>query len=301
LSDPLVDRSARNTLHALTLMLAATASFVGMQTLVRVARLQGFQTAEVMFMRSALGLPVLWYMVRRRGGGLAAQAPRHVFARSFFGSLAMGLNFASMQSLSLAQFSTLNLSQPVFVALASPLLLHESVGVATWGALLLSFSGAWVMLDPSAEHSAVPLLPALLALGSALASAVAHIWVRISTEKDPPERVVFHFSAWVSAGALLAGLAGSGFRALPEATTAPVALSLLLGLSAFGTLGQLLLTRAYVHAAAAKVSMVSYTSIALGMVVDYAVWNLAPSSGSLLGGVLMLGAGFLLVRRSRTR
>jgi len=281
-------------------MLLSTLSFVAMQTAVKLARRSGLDTTEVMFVRTAPGLPVLWFMLRRRGQGIRPSVPRSLFARSVFGSLAMGLNFASMRSLSLSQFSTLGLSQPVFVALASPVLLREPVSGSTWLSMALSFAGAWVLLDPAANTQQVPLLPALFALGSALASAVAHIWVRIAAAEDPPERVVFHFCAWVSLVALALGLAGGHFRGLPAGLGAAQLLLLTLALSIFGLLGQLLMTYAYTRAAAAKVSIVGYTSIALGVLIDTLLFDIPPSSGFLLGALLMLAAGYLLVR-SRTR
>ncbi len=283
-------------LFALSLMLAATASFVAMQAGVKFARQAGFSTVEVMFMRTAPGLPLLWYLLRRNGHGLKPQAPKNLLVRSLFGSLAMVLNFASMQKLSLAQFSTLGLSQPVFVALASPLFLREPVRAATWLAMALSGAGAWLLLDPLAENRSVPLFPALFALGSALASAVAHIWVRIAAEQDPPERVVFHFSAWVSIGSLAMGLVEGRLTQLPVGVSRTYFVLLVLALSGFGTLGQVLMTRAYVHAEAAKVSIVGYASIALAMLVDLVFWDLSPSSGAVLGGALMVAGGVALVR-----
>ncbi len=282
-------------------MFLATASFVAMQGSVKFARLAGFSTAEVMFMRTAPGLPILWWSLRRRGLGLEPVAPKNLLVRSLFGSLAMATNFASMQKLSLAQFSTLGLSQPVFVALASPLFLHEPVRAGTWLAMALSGTGALIMLDPLAEDRAVPLWPALLAIGSALASAVAHIWVRIAAEQDPAERVVFHFSAWVSLVSLALGLLDGGFSALPAGVSVAYCAWLVLALAGFGTLGQVLMTRAYIHAEAANVSIVGYASIALAMLLDLWLWDVPASSSALLGGTLMLSAGVVLVRSSRRK
>jgi drug/metabolite transporter (DMT)-like permease len=292
-------QNAQRPVLGLWLMLAATMAFVAMQTMVKLGRQFGLHTSEVMFLRTAPGLPVLWYMLHRRGHDLIPRAPKNLFVRSLFGSLAMGTNFASMRSLSLAQFSTLGLSQPVFVALASPVFLREPVRGITWLAMALSFSGAWILLDPSAADRDVPLLPALLALGSALSSSVAHIWVRIATELDPPERVVFYFSAWVSLVALAWGLSDGHFRAIPPTLEGPSWLGLVLGLASFGTLGQLLMTKAYVHVEAARVSIVGYSSIAFSMLVDQTLWHIAPSSHAVLGGLLMLSAGYLLVRSAR--
>ncbi len=282
---------------ALGLMLLATLSFVAMQTTVKLGRGAGLDTSEVMFARTAPGLPVLWFLLHRRGHRLTPSSHGSLFARSFFGSLAMALNFASMQALSLSQFSTLSLSQPVFVALASPLFLRERVASTTWLAMALSFAGAWVLLDPTANTQQVPTLPALLAVGSALSSAVAHIWVRIAAEQDPPERVVFHFSAWVSLVSLVVGVASGHFRGLPPGLQLGQFGALMFALAAFGLLGQLLMTYAYMLAEAAKVSVVGYTAIGLGMLVDAFVFDVAPSPGFLTGAALMLAAGYLLIRK----
>lgn len=280
-------------------MLAATASFVAMQAMVRFARQAGFDTTEVMFLRTFPGLPLLWWLLRRRGQGLEPDQPKSLFVRSVFGSLAMATNFTSMRWLTLAQFSTLGLSQPVFVALFAPALLKERVRRATWLAMALSFSGAWVLLSPGAEQASVPLAPAALGLASAMCSAVAHIWVRKATESDPAERVVFHFAAWVSVGSLLIGLSRGAFRALPGGLPAGELALIVLGLAGFGTLGQVLMTRAYVYGEAASVSMVGYAGVALSMLLDYFLWQVAPGEQVVWGALLMVSAAFVLVRSER--
>jgi drug/metabolite transporter (DMT)-like permease len=280
-------------------MFAATASFVAMQAVVRLARQRGFETTEVMFLRTAPGLPFLWLALRRHGHSLRPEQPKSLFVRSVFGSLAMSTNFTAMRALTLAQFSTLGLSQPVFVALASPLLLGERVRLHTWLAMALSFSGAFVLLDPLSSERPVPWFPAVLGLSSALFSAVAHIWVRKATESDPAERVVFHFAAWVALGSLLIGLLRGHFRTLPEHAQGLTFVLIVLGLAIFGTLGQVLMTRAYVHGEAAIVSVVGYSSVALSMLMDLAVWQIPAGPSALLGAVLMVSAGFVLVRGER--
>jgi drug/metabolite transporter (DMT)-like permease len=211
----------------------------------------------------------------------------------------MSTNFTSMRWLSLAQFSTLGLMQPVFVALASPLLLRERVRRTVWFAMSCAFVGALVMLAPALEHHALPWLAALLGLTSALASAFAHIWVRKATAEDPVERVVFHFAAWVSAGSFLVGLADGSFRGPPEGVSGWEMALFILGMSLFGTLGQVLMTRAHVFGEAATVSLVGYSNIALSMAVDLAVWNVIPASSALVGACLMVAAGVVLVRGER--
>jgi drug/metabolite transporter (DMT)-like permease len=271
-----------------------------MQAVVKVARVSGFDASEVMFYRTAPGLPLLWWILRRRGQGLKPAQPGNLLVRSLFGSVAMSTNFTSMRWLSLAQFSTLGLLQPVFVALASPLILHERVRARIWLAMAAAFAGALIMLLPALDQRTLPLFAALLGLASALASAFAHIWVRKATEADPVERVVFHFAAWVSLGSLLFGLWRGSFRGAPAGVSALEMGLLIAGMSTFGTLGQVLMTRAHVFGEAATVSLVGYSNIALSMAVDLALWHVFPAPSALLGALLMIVAGVVLVHGERT-
>lgn len=286
-------------LLAITLMFGATLSFVCMQAVVKFARERGMDPTEVMFYRTAPGLPLLWWILRRRGAGLKPDQPVNLFVRSLLGAIAMTTNFTSMRWLSLAQFSTLHLMQPVFVALAAPVILQERVRAQTYFAMALAFAGAFVMLMPALDARDVPFFAAILGLVSALASAFAHIWVKKATETDPAERVVFHFAAWVSLGALIVGLSRGFFRGVPADMTALEMGLSVFGMAAFGTLGQVLMTRAHVVGAAATVSLVGYSNVALSMGADFVLFHVVPATTALLGASLMVCAGVVLVRGER--
>jgi len=277
-------------------MLGACLAFVAMQAVVAMARRSGMDTLEVLFFRTAPGLPFLWLGLWRAGHHLRPTEPRDVLVRSLLGLVAMSTNFASMRWLSLVQFTTLNLMQPVFVALLAPLLLSEHVRRSTWVALLLAFSGALIIVTADAAATSIPHSAALLALGSALASAFAQIWVRKATASDPPLRVVFHFAALVSVVSLSAGLMTGRFRGPPEGTSALEFAGLVSGMAGFGTLGQVLMTRAYAIGEAAPVSMVAYSGIAFGLGLDLLVFDHAPTATALVGAGLVLAAGVTLLR-----
>jgi drug/metabolite transporter (DMT)-like permease len=283
------------------LMLAAQVAFVLMQAIVKFAREQGLDTSEVMFFRTAPALPLLWWILKRQGFGLSSKQPANVVTRSVLGSFAMATNFTAMLWLSLAQFSTLGLSQPVFVAVFAPLLLGERVAPRTWLAIALACAGAFVIVVPGLEDRSLPTLAALLAIASALSSAFAHIWVRKATAHDPPERVVFHFAAWVAVLALAFGLPRGFFLHLPAAMTIGTFFMLAFGMSVFGTIGQILMTRAHVYGEASSVAMVSYTSVLFGSLADLFFWERAPEFSAGLGALLMLAAGIVITRRTTAK
>ena len=292
-------RETKRPLLAIALMLCANVAFVAMQAVVKSARQSGMHTMEVMFYRTAPGLPVLYWVLRRRGHSLKPEEPADVLIRSLLGSLAMGTNFAAMLWLSLAQFSTLNLLQPVFVALAAPLVLREPLRVHVWSALPLALAGALVLIVPGVETREIALGAAFLGLSSALFSAFAQMWVRKATASEPPDRVVFHFAAFVSVLALIIGVPRGDFQALPSSESLAVRLLEIAGMAGFGTLGQALMTRAYSLGEAASVSMIAYASILLSMGADLLWWRQSPTLSALFGALLVVLAGVVLVRGER--
>jgi drug/metabolite transporter (DMT)-like permease len=283
-------------------MLAAVAAFVGMQSFVKLGRRAGMSTADVMFYRSALGLPVLYWMLRRRGQGLTPDEPRDVLIRCLFGTLAMSTNFASLRWLSLAQFSTLSLTQPVFVALASPLLLSERVRKGTWAAIGLAGFGSLVLLWPGLHVQGVSMVPSFLALFSACASAMAVMWVRKATASEPPERVVFHFAAFASILALTVS-AATGAEGVPlqrpDGVSAARFALCVVGMGGFGTLGQICMTYAFSLGEAATVSLVGYSSIGLSVLMDAVLFDVTPAASALIGAAFIVMAGVILVRSAR--
>lgn len=280
-------------------MLAAVAAFVGMQSFVKLGRQAGMSTADVMFYRSAPGLPVLFFMLRRRGQGLTPDEPRDVLMRCVFGTLAMSTNFASMRWLSLAQFSTLSLTQPVFVALASPLVLSERVRRGTWLAIGLAGFGSLILLWPGLHAEGASVVPSLLALASASASAMAVMWVRKATASEPPERVVFHFAAFASLLSLAYSATTGPLMARPDGQSAVSYAFCIAGMGGFGTLGQVFMTRAFSHGEAATVSLVGYSSIALSVLADALFFRVSPAATALIGGAFIVFAGIVLVRSAR--
>ncbi len=294
-----VRRPRTRPVLAIVLMFGASLAFVVMQAVVKHAREVGLDTTETMFFRTAPGLPFLWWSLRQRGQGLMPTRPKDVLVRSMLGSMAMSTNFTAMRWLSLAQFSTLGLSQPVFVALAAPWLLGERLNRHAWIAMACAVSGALVLIAPGLDAHTLALVPALLAVASALFSAFAHIWVRKATEEDPPERVVFHFAALVAVGSLVIGLARGYFSGIPTGVSAFDLTLIVPGMSSFGTLGQVLMTRAHVHGDAPTVAMVGYAGIGLSMLADVILFDAWPAHSAYAGAALMVCAGGILVHGAR--
>lgn len=277
-------------------MLLATAAFVGMSVCVKLLRQAGLSTAEVIFFRTGPGLLWLWVELRlRRRLELRPHRRDLVYLRSLFGVAAMATSFFAVQALSLVQHNVLGLLQPVFVALLAPLLLRERMHALVFLSLVLAAGGALVVIAPGAEFTAVPLVPALIGVASALLSALAHMMIRRTAASEHPEVVVFHFALHSTLFGLLwsvgAGELGRLFALVSSATLLP-----LLGVAVLGVLGQLAMTRAYGHAPATLVSIVAYVGIPMSLVADLLLWDAHAGWSAALGAILMVVAGLLLTR-----
>lgn len=270
------------------------AALVAMNACAKVLREDAFSTAELIFYRTTPGLPWIWLELRRRQLSLRPVRGDLVALRSLFGIAAMAATFYAVRALTLVQHQVLHLLQPVFVALFAPLILRERMYRLVLLALVFAASGAFFVLAPLGDLSALPLVPALAGVAAAIFSALAHVTIRKTSETEAPELVVFHFASLAAVAGLVWALAHDEFQ-LGHLTRENLAL--IGGTAMFGTLGQLWMTRAYGLAPASSVAMVAYAAIPLGLVVDLVFWGARAPASALVGAVLLVVAGYLLTRK----
>lgn len=275
-------------------MLGATAAIVAMNSCAKLLREDGFSTAEIIFYRTAPGLLWLWLELRHRRQSLRPVRTDLVLLRSLFGVCAMAANFYAVRTLALVQNQVLHLMQPVFVAMFAPLVLRERLHQLAFIALVLGASGALLVLAPQGDLSTLPLVPALVGLSGAVSSALAHVTIRKTSATEAPEVVVFHFALHASLLGLLWGISSGDFRLANLASLEHLAL--VAGTAFFGTLGQLLMTRAYGQAPASTIAIVAYAAIPLSLLLDLALWSAPFGLVSVAGAALMIAAGYVLTR-----
>jgi drug/metabolite transporter (DMT)-like permease len=138
-------------------------------------------------------------------------------------------------------------------------------------------------------------LAAGVALAGSLATAVAMLGLHRLRDVDP-RAVVAHFSGVASV------LAGSWLLLRPGAVGTEAlhgsAILLLLGIGLTGTIGQVLLTRAYAAGPPTKVAMISLTQVIFGMMFDVALWGRSLGPETLIGTALVLAPAAFLARRA---
>jgi drug/metabolite transporter (DMT)-like permease len=139
--------------------------------------------------------------------------------RTLFALFAMATLYYALADIPVAQAIALTFLIPLFTTIAAGLVLRESVGIHRWGATLVGFAGAMVIIRPGVIDIDLPIM--LVVLSSAL---YAGAWssVKILTRTDSPAVTVFWLNVlmvpltaipaaflWVSAG-LVGCLAADG-------------------------------------------------------------------------------------------
>lgn len=265
----------------------------------KILREGGMTTPLVIFWRFAPGVPLAYWLVRRRTVGLSLARPWIVAMRCAFGlGAAMG-SFYAVRALSLVQHSTLHLLQPVFVAVLAPLFLSERLHRYATLALIVALAGSVAVIEPTAASLEAQWVPVTAAVAAALCSAGAHMSVRRATLTDRAEVLVLYFGAVATAWGLGWALLTDRFFAVPSDLTSLVAIGCIAGMAAFGLVGQYLMTFAYARGQAPVVAMVAYSAIPLGYALDLALWGRTATASALLGGATMVLAGAVLYRSQR--
>ena len=262
-----------------------------MSTAIRIASGE-LPNEMVVFLRNGFGLVALLPWIRAYGGvsSLAtAQFPQHLL-RSLAGLAAMYCFFYALAHLNLGEAVLLNFSAPLYIAPIALLWLGETLSWRVGWAAVVGFLGVALILNPG--HGLFTFAAMIGAL-SGLLAAVAMVSVRGMSATEPTVRTVFYFSAIstvVSAVPLL--------WAWRTPTVPALALMALAGF--FATKGQLLLTRGYALAPAARVGPYTYTTVIFASAIGWILWSEVPDGMTIAGAVLIGVSGVLAMARSET-
>lgn len=274
--------------RAVAFMLLSAASFAVMGAMVKAAG--EVPVHQKVFFRNLVTLVITGAMaLRHRENPFGpTRNLRLLLARSLAGLGGVSLYFYAIGHLTLADASLLNRVSPFFVTVIAALWLGERITRRVAGGLLLAFLGAGLVLQPVLAWQP---WPALAGLGSAFCAGLAYAIVRRLKDQERPRRIVFYFSL-VSTVAMLPLLAWR--HAEPTAWQ----WVWLLGTGVFAAGGQVLLTLAYHHGPAGKISIWSYNHVLFSLILGLAFWGESPGLISILGGVCIVTAAGLN-RRAR--
>jgi S-adenosylmethionine uptake transporter len=247
-------------------MLLASFLFAAMGVCVKLAS-SLYSTSEIVMYRGIIGIVILGTMIRLQGGSFRTSMPLAHLWRCVVGVASLWLWYYTIAALPLATAMTLNYLSPIWIAVW--LFAHgwwHRKNHVEWPLILavaFSFVGVTCLLQPAFQAN--QLLPALVAVGSSVLTAMAYMQVRkLGLAGEPESRVVFYFACMNLVAGLAGHVAGAGWNWTPLADVRGALL--LLGIGVFATSAQVAMTRAYRVGKTLVVANLQYSGIVFSSV-----------------------------------
>ncbi len=267
-------------MRGIVMRLAAISCFSIMAALIKLAFEAEASTPEVMFYRSALGLPPLlvWIAWQRNWGAWRTSRPGAHAARGLIGIVSMSLAFSAIALLPLAEATTISFAAPLFALALSAPLLGERVGGRQWLAVAIGFTGVIIVAQPGGE---LPLLGTIVALGAAFGVSLVNVTLRSISRTESTQTTVLWFTLLVTAvtGAML-----PWFGQAHDLLTTLV----LIGIGLSGGIGQIALTSSLRFAPIATLAPIDYLQLVYAVAFGWLLFDMHPALTTWLGAGLII-------------
>src|SRR5258705_10983307 len=140
---------ATENLRGIMLMVVARLVFAGSDTFTKLAS-EGLPASEVVVLRNAISLPIVFVMAWQLGGlrHLSAFGDRVVLSRSVLEGIGTLAFVAALPHVMLGQSTVILLTVPIILVALSALIFREEVGWRRWTAIVVGFIGVFMVAGP---------------------------------------------------------------------------------------------------------------------------------------------------------
>ena len=216
-----------------------------------------------------------------------------LLCRAIFGTVGILCNFYAIDHLVLADANMLNKLSPFFAIIFSVFLLKEKPTLVQILGVLTAFIGSAFIIKPSMSGYAV--FPALVGALGGLGAGIAYTCVRALGKRGENSFVIiFFFSAFSCILCL-------PFLIFEYERMSGLQLIYLILAGTFACIGQLGITKAYICAPAREISVYDYTQVIFAAVLGFFVFGDIPDWLSVLGYILIIGAGVAMFFYNKKR
>jgi drug/metabolite transporter (DMT)-like permease len=241
---------------------------------------KGVSSSIIAAARFVTGIIVILGLAGIRVTRLKAMNRLWLVVRGVIGAASVYFFYRGIMSLGLGKGTILNYTYPIFAALIAPVLLKERLPWDVLGAVVVSFAGIWLVVDPG-SIGAISIEDLLALLGGIL-SGVAVVAIKKLRETETPYII---YLAQCVFGLLVIGW--------PTATSsfsfAASQWIILLGIGIVATVAQLTMTWAYKHVSATEGSLMAFLTPVLNVFLGVIVF------GEHMGALTVVGSAIVLL------
>jgi drug/metabolite transporter (DMT)-like permease len=248
-----------------------------------------YSVGQLLWLRACaallLLLPIIW---KQRAEFGRLERPWLQLLRVTLSTLEVAAFFLATVYLPLADVITYYLASPIFVTALSGIVLGERVGWRRWTAILIGFCGVLIALRPSTQTVS---WPAMIALGGSLSFAFLMLITRSLRATPDIVLTTSQFGGTFLLGALMSPIGWV------TPTLGSLAMFAIAGVTSVVAL--LCINRSLKLAPASVVVPYQYSMIVWAVIFGFVVWGDVPSISTLIGAVIIIGAGFYIFLREQ--
>jgi drug/metabolite transporter (DMT)-like permease len=246
-----------------------------------------YSVAQVLVLRSIAALVILAPLIWREGAEhlLRPKRPALQAARVAAGTIEVACFYWAVGMMPLADTMAFWMATPIFVAVASAVLLKERLDRGRFAAVVVGFVGVLLALGANLDTG---WLPTLVAIGGVCVYSAYLLSTRALRGTSATVLATYQMS-----GSLLFGLVMAPFAWVPP-TLPDIGLLMLLGV--VGVAAHLAVTRSLALAPAPVVVPWQYAMILWGILFGWMFFGDVPEPVMLAGVAVIIGAGLWLTR-----
>jgi len=267
---------------------------------------------EVIFLRGLVTLmiicPIMFYQQGK--ASFKSQQPVLCLIRGLCGFICFSTFSMALAVLPLAEAMPLYYTSPLFVVALSIPFLKETVGIRSWFAIIVGFTGVVLVAQPGADG----LEPAMLL---AIISAIAYSGQSLLARKLGPTETALGMTfysqlSFIFFSGLIGITLGNGWlneishpsaqyllRSWSQPTLCQFGLIIALGV--ISAIGFYCISQAYRLGRANRVAPFEYSSLPLAVLWGWLFWGAIPEFMTIMGSLLIVGSGIYVLHREVMR
>jgi drug/metabolite transporter (DMT)-like permease len=264
-----------------------------MSVCVKAAGARGVPWEQIVFARASFALVVTFIWLRAVGVSPWGQSRGWLAIRGLFGTAGLMCFYYSVTHLPLGDATVIQYTNPAFVALFAVAVAGERLRVGEVAAALLCLIGVVFIARPSfifGGESALPVFPVLVAVGGAVASAVAYAAVRRLGRTDYPLVVVLWFPLIATPITLPLALATSYVPGVVD-------LGLMAAVGLSSQMAQVRITQGLKLERAGRATTITYLQVVFAFLWGVTFFDEVPTLWTVVGTCVVIGTTLVLAVR----
>jgi drug/metabolite transporter (DMT)-like permease len=268
-------------------MVLAAFSFAAMTTLIRKLS-NGIHPFELAFFRSLFGLLFMlpWFLKAGFGALKTERLGLHGF-RALVGLVAMLLWFLSLSLMPIAEATALNFTAPLFATVGAAVFLGEKIRARRWGATVVGFVGALIIVRP--EGFDLGFATTLVLVASACMS-MAVLSVKSLSGTESTNTIVLYMGLLMTPMSLIPALL---YWTPPQPTD--YLWFVVIGL--FATIGQISMANAFASADISAILPFDFSRLLFAAAFGFLLFGEEPDTWTWVGAVIIFSATLYTAHR----